>query len=90
MNKPVLFLQGGRDYQVTESGDFELWRKAVASKPGGDKQYQFKLYPRLNHLFMAGAGKSSPDEYYRDSRNVDVQVIEDIARWLHLVVAEGR
>ena len=90
VNKPVLFLQGGRDYQVTESGDFELWRKAVASKPGGDKQYQFKLYPRLNHLFMVGVGKSSPDEYYRDSRNVDVQVIEDIARWLHLVAPEGR
>lgn len=85
LDKPVLFLQGGRDYQVTESGDFEGWRSAVASKPGSLKQYQFKLYPGLNHLFLAGSGKSSPEEYYRDSRNVDVQVIEDIAHWIQSI-----
>lgn len=85
LDKPVLFLQGGRDYQVTESGDFEGWRNAVASKPGSDKQYQFKLYPGLNHLFLAGSGKSSPEEYYRDSRNVDARVIEDIARWIQSI-----
>ena len=51
----VLVLQGGRDYQVTTQ-DYDLWRAALAGRPGDD----FKLYPDLNHLFMTGSGHEYP------------------------------
>ena len=41
----------------------------------------FISYPELNHLFMAGEGPSKPYEYNIPG-NVDVRVINDIARWV--------
>lgn len=58
LGKPILILQGGRDYQVTTE-DFDLWKAALAGVPGAS----FVLFPDLNHLFMKGAGKSRPEEY---------------------------
>ncbi|MCX7771592.1 MAG: dienelactone hydrolase family protein, partial [Clostridia bacterium] len=58
LDKPLLVLQGGRDYQVTQA-DFELWKAGLSSK----SSVTFKFYDNLNHLFMAGEGKSTPDEY---------------------------
>ncbi len=60
LQKPMLFLQGGRDYQVTIT-DFELWQQALADNPDADAQFQ--LFDNLNHLFMPGTGKSTPAEY---------------------------
>ncbi len=73
---PMLILQGGRDYQVTTE-DFNLWKKAIGDK----KNASFKLYPDLNHLFMTGQGKATPQEYQR-SGHVDARVIADIAAWI--------
>jgi pimeloyl-ACP methyl ester carboxylesterase len=74
LGKPMLILQGGRDYQVTAADDLALWRAAV---PGAT----FRVYPALDHLFAPGEGPSSPAEYERP-RHVDAQVVEDIAAWL--------
>ena len=60
INKPLLFLQGARDYQVTTT-DFNLWKEAVESAP--DMNATMQLYDNLNHLFMTGTGKSTPAEY---------------------------
>ena len=60
IQKPMLFLQGGRDYQVTTT-DFELWREAMIKNPDADVHFQ--LFDNLNHLFMPGTGKSTPAEY---------------------------
>ncbi len=73
---PMLILQGGRDYQVTQA-DFRLWKQALNGHPN----VTFKLYPELNHLFMAGHGPSSPEEYSKPG-HVDGQVIGDIATWI--------
>ncbi len=72
----MLVLQGGRDYQVT-TANFERWQTALADRT----DVETKLYPSLNHLFMEGSGKSTPEEYQRPG-HVANQVIEDIARWL--------
>jgi dienelactone hydrolase len=74
--QPLLILQGGRDYQVTVA-DYEGWKKALDSRPG----VTFKLYPDLNHLFMAGEGKSTPAEYEHPG-HVAESVITDIAEWI--------
>ncbi len=76
LKQPFLILQGQRDYQVTQA-DFEGWRKALGASPDAT----FKLYPQLNHLFIAGEGKSRPSEYER-SGHVAEEVITDIAAWI--------
>ena len=73
---PLFILQGERDYQVTMV-DFNNWKEGLSSRDN----VTFKLYPRLNHLFAAGEGKSTPGEY-QNPGHVDKQVIEDIAQWI--------
>jgi fermentation-respiration switch protein FrsA (DUF1100 family) len=73
---PMLFLQGQRDYQVTMA-DFNGWKNALRGMPNAT----FKLYPKLNHLFMPGEGKSTPSEYEKPS-NVDEAIIRDIVDWI--------
>lgn len=75
--QPILILQGGRDYQVTVE-DFELWKEALAHKDN----VAFRLYPALNHLFLAGDGPSTPMEYAAPGF-VSADVVEDIAAWIH-------
>jgi len=76
INQPMLILQGERDYQVTMV-DFENWKEAL----GDRDDVTFKSYPALNHIFIAGEGPSTPDEYFRQG-HVDLEVIEDIAAWI--------
>ncbi len=75
---PLLVLQGGRDYQVSPTLDFESLKTALAGKANAT----FKLYPELNHLFIAGEGPSTPDEY-SISGHVSPQVITDIVAWIN-------
>lgn len=79
---PMLVLHGGRDYQVT-AAEFARWQQAPWSQ-GSDASPRVTLkdYPRLNHLFMAGDGPSTPAEYAQ-SGNVDAGVIGDIANWIN-------
>lgn len=73
---PMLFLQGGRDFQVTLK-DFELWKSVL----GGRSNATFMAYPSLNHLFIAGEGKSTPAEY-RVAGNFSAEAVGGIANWL--------
>jgi uncharacterized protein len=74
---PMLVLQGGRDYQVTASDDFEVWKKDL----NGHANVTFKLYPDLNHLFQVGEGKSTPAEYQK-AGHVAPEVVTDVADWV--------
>ena len=73
----ILVLQGGRDYQVTTQGDFTLWQNALRKKSNAT----LKLYPKLFHLFLAGEGPSTPQEYLLEG-HVSEEVIQDVARWI--------
>ena len=73
IGKPMLILQGERDFQVTTK-DFEMWKAGLAK----NKDVTFKSYPALNHLFVAGEGKSTAAEYVKPG-HVAPEVIEDIA-----------
>jgi dienelactone hydrolase len=72
----MLFLQGERDYQVT-SKDLALWKTGLASR----KDATFQTYPALNHLFVAGEGRSTEAEY-RKPGHVAPEVVETIAKWI--------
>jgi fermentation-respiration switch protein FrsA (DUF1100 family) len=76
LERPLLVLQGGRDYLVTLA-DFEGWKKALGSK----KTATLKLYPELNHQFLPGTGKSTPAEY-QTLGHVPPAVLDDLASWL--------
>lgn len=76
VKRPLLILQGERDYQVTME-DFGRWKKALAAR----KDVTFISYPALNHLFIAGKGPGSPAEYSTQG-NVAEKVVLDIAQWI--------
>lgn len=76
VRKPMLILQGARDYQVTAK-DLARWHEAL----DGRADVRMRSYPELNHLFMPGEGKASPAEYDR-SGHVDPRVVEDVAAFV--------
>ncbi|WP_313003260.1 alpha/beta hydrolase [Chryseobacterium gleum] len=73
---PMLFVQGGRDYQVTEK-DFNLWKETLKN----NKAAVFKFYPALSHLFISGSGKPSPKDYETKGK-VDEQFLKDLTDFI--------
>ncbi|MCC7175422.1 MAG: alpha/beta fold hydrolase [Bryobacterales bacterium] len=73
---PMLILQGERDYQVTME-DFGLWKEGLQSRA----DVILKSYPKLNHLFLEGEGKSVPAEYGKPGRIPDY-VLDDVAAFV--------
>jgi len=73
---PILVLHGERDYQVTME-DFARWKDALT----GRDDVKLISYPQLNHLFIEGQGKSTPQEYSAPG-SVAAVVIEDVAKWI--------
>jgi hypothetical protein len=76
ITRPLLVLQGERDYQVTMA-DFALFQQALYGMPN----VTFKAYPDLNHLFITGTGKSVPAEYQQPG-HVSQVVVQDIATFI--------
>jgi len=85
-------LQPGRGSQRAEATHAHLagWARLPGDErrlgrlevgPGVALRRPLKLYPDLNHLFVAGEGKSTPAEY-EDEGHVAEQVITDIAEWI--------
>jgi hypothetical protein len=72
---PILVLQGGRDYQVGLA-DYRRFEEALQGKPLAEQH----LLPALNHLFMAGEGQSTPQEYEKPG-HVDARVVNLIANF---------
>ena len=77
VGKPMLILQGSRDYQVTTI-DFENWKEALEGRPG----VEFRHYPKLNHLFFEGEGIPTPNEYSLQHGSVAEEVIADITSFI--------
>lgn len=76
IEKPLLILQGERDYQVTMK-EFNLWKDALGNK----NNVTLKSYEGLDHLYLYGTEKSNPQEY-NVAGKVDSRAIEDIAAWV--------
>jgi dipeptidyl aminopeptidase/acylaminoacyl peptidase len=74
--KPMLVLQGERDYQVTPA-EFARWNTALGSRP----DVVLKIYPALNHQFIAGTGPAGPQDY-SVAGHVSEEVVRDIAAWI--------
>jgi dienelactone hydrolase len=74
---PALILQGGRDFQVAPA-EFDVWKSGLS----GRTNVTLKSYPAMNHLFIAGEGKSSEQEY-RKPAHIAPEVIDDIAKFVN-------
>ena len=79
LSLPMLILQGGRDYQVSPTKDFQVWKDELNSR----NNVCFQIFPSLNHLFIEGEGKSTPQEYGVEG-HVSEEVIEVISQWLKI------
>ncbi|HWR27966.1 MAG TPA: prolyl oligopeptidase family serine peptidase [Candidatus Thermoplasmatota archaeon] len=73
---PLLILQGDRDYQVTMT-DFVRWNETFNK----NSSVTLKIYPSLNHFFIAGTGVPTNAEYLIEG-HVAEAVISDIASWI--------
>ncbi|MFD4562791.1 dienelactone hydrolase family protein [Streptomyces sp. NPDC058469] len=77
LDKPLLILQGGRDYQVTVEHDLSLWREGLAGRP----DVTIQIHEVDDHLFFPGTEPSTPAGYMAP-QHVDAAVITDVAAWL--------
>jgi dienelactone hydrolase len=80
LDVPILVFQGGRDYQVIASKDYEIWKGALADKPN----VTFKIFPELNHLLIEGEGLSKPEEYAIEG-HVSEEVVNTVAQWIKAI-----
>lgn len=76
IERPLLVVQAGRDYQVTMD-DYALWQRALSGKPN----VTFCLYPKCNHLFIEGEGECTPTTY-AEPGHVAKSVVEQLASWI--------
>jgi uncharacterized protein len=77
LGKPILILQGGRDYQATVAEDLAGWKAGLADR----RDVTIHVYDADNHLFVPGSGPSSPAEY-EQADHMDPAVITDVAGWI--------
>ena len=81
MEKPILVLQGEKDFQSTVEKDFEGYKQLLGEK----ENVTFQLYEGLNHAFVPsvyGNIMKAKQEYNVEQR-VSEKVIIDIASWIH-------
>ena len=78
--KPVLIMQGGKDFQVLADDDFLKFRELLAER----RNTFFRLYPKLNHLFVDAIYDDilKASKEYSTERHIGEEVIEDIAEFI--------
>ncbi|WP_019930901.1 hypothetical protein [Nocardia sp. BMG111209] len=77
LDRPILIVQGGRDYQVTAAEDLPRWQAGLEHHP----HTTFRLHASIDHMLFPGTGPSTPADYQRP-QHVDESVITDIADWI--------
>ena len=81
--KPMLILQGGKDFQVKADRDFARYKELLA----GRDNVTFRLYENLNHVFVPYVyGQiSKAKQEYSVKQHIAGDVIDDIASWIHSI-----
>ena len=80
LDKPVLFLQGDADFQVSVEKDFNLYQQICEGK----ENVTFKLYEGLNHAFVPYISKEigKAKNEYNVERHIPEYVVKDIVEWV--------
>ena len=79
-HKPMLIMQGERDFQVKASVDFAMYKELL----GDRENVTFKLYPGLNHAFVPARFDSiaQAKKEFTPQRHIGPEVLDDIADWI--------
>ena len=85
LTKPILVMQGEKDFQVKADTDFRLYKELLADHPNAS----FILYENLNHAFVPSVygSISKAKQEYGVEQHIGENVIADIARWIAQVTA---
>ena len=78
--KPVLIMQGGRDFQVLADDDYQKFKELLAER----SNTFYKLYPQLNHVFVDAIYDdiSKAAKEYSTERRIGEEVITDITSFI--------
>lgn len=79
--KPVLILQGGKDFQVNPDKDFNAYKERLAGRPNTE----YRLFPELNHVFVKSVygDINKAMKEYKVPQKIGEEVISVIADWIH-------
>lgn len=80
LTKPVLVMQGGKDFQVKTEVDYRLYQQLLKDHPDAS----FRLYEGLNHCFVPSVfGRiDKAKQEYKVKQHIGEDVISDIADWI--------
>lgn len=80
LEKPLLILQGGKDFQVKADVDFKGYQDLLRDHPN----VTFRLYEDLNHCFVPAiyTDISKAKQEYKVERHIGDEVIGQIARFI--------
>ena len=80
LEKPLLIMQGEKDFQVKTDRDFSAYQDLLRDKPN----VTFKLYENLNHAFVPSVYGSitKAKKEYNTEQHISEEVIADIANWI--------
>ena len=79
-HKPMLVLQGEKDFQAKAAVDFAMYKELLSDR----ENVTFKLYPGLNHAFVPARFDSIADakKEFTPERHIGAEVLDDIAQWI--------
>ena len=79
-DKPMLIMQGEKDFQVRADRDYAAYQKIL----DGRNNVTFKLYPGLSHAFVPATYEdiSMAKKEYSIEKHIGDDVISDIANWI--------
>lgn len=78
VRSPVLIVNGGQDVQVQPE---HARRLGAALAEVGHPDYEVKIFPELNHLFVVSRGQGT-SEYSDPNARVDARFLSYVADWL--------
>ena len=78
--KPMLIVQGEKDFQVSVEKDFNEYKRLLNDKTN----VEFRLYENLNHAFVTYLYSDilKAKQEYNTERHIGEEVISDIADWI--------
>ena len=79
-HKPMLVMQGEKDFQVKAAVDFEMYKQLLSPRDN----VTFKLYPGLNHAFVTALFDSiaQAKKEFTPERHIGAQVLAELADWI--------
>ena len=80
-DKPILILQGEKDFQATAEKDFAAYKQLLA----GRSNVTFRLYENLSHAFVPSVYGDimKAKQEYNVEQHISEEVIADIANWIN-------